>query len=65
MAGLLCGTKRKKQGNLVLMLGFWELESGKGEAGSVTSSALKADIQQCIVLVVVRVHHLGSIANQW
>lgn len=40
MAGLLCGTKRKKQGNLVLMLGFWELESGKGEAGRVTSSAL-------------------------
>lgn len=36
MAGLLCGTKRKKQGNLVLIAAFEELVSGNGEAGLFT-----------------------------
>lgn len=36
MAGLLCGTKRKKQGDLVFMFCSEELENGNGEAGLVT-----------------------------
>lgn len=36
MAGLLCGTKRKKQGNLTLLLNSEELGNGNGEAWPVT-----------------------------
>lgn len=38
MAGLLCGTKRKKQGKLVLIIVTEELVNGNGEAGQILSA---------------------------